>query len=130
MAERVKSGVSSTPKEKLANAKQQQLSDFLVEIENQVPAEDDLFTQHCLTTEEFKSADKNIIRLVSLAAQKMLWEMGNETLQARKTSEENLNTGTEERKGRYRIVTTDITSNVTKYGLSLPNPEDFTKSYI
>lgn len=129
MAEKFKSFAGSTPKKKLTSAGQQ-LSDFLIEIEKRVPAEDDLFTEHCLTTEEFKTTDKKIIRLVSVAAQKMLWEMANEALQARKTREENLDTGTEEKKGRYRIVTTDITSNVTKYGLSLLNPEDFTKSYI
>lgn len=65
------------------------------------------------------------VRLVSLAAQKFISEIGNDALQHCKTRGANQNTKTKGKDRRYTLTMEDLTPAVAEYGIIVKKPHYF-----
>ncbi|XP_038199733.1 transcription initiation factor TFIID subunit 10-like [Arvicola amphibius] len=112
----VKSIVSSTP-----------LVDFLMQLEDYTPMIPDAVTGFYLNRAGFEASDPGIVRLISLAAQKIISDIANGALQHCKmkgTAPGSSRSKSKDRK--YTLTMEDLTPALSEYGINVKKPHYFT----
>ncbi|XP_067381713.1 transcription initiation factor TFIID subunit 10 [Channa argus] len=112
----VKPAVSTTP-----------LADFLMQLEEYTPTIPDAVTGYYLNRAGFEASDPRIIRLISLASQKFISDIANDSLQYCKmkgTASGSSRSKTKDKK--YTLTMEDLTPALTEYGINVKKPYYFT----
>ncbi|XP_055920787.1 transcription initiation factor TFIID subunit 10-like [Eupeodes corollae] len=114
-------------------AQGQVLSDFLMQLEDYVPTVPDAVTAHYLNSAGFESVDPRIVRLISVAAQKFISDVANDSLQHCKVRTNNqqptshgMPKGQKPVKDRkYTMTMEDLVPALSDYGITVRKPHYF-----
>ncbi|XP_065338994.1 transcription initiation factor TFIID subunit 10-like [Cloeon dipterum] len=105
----------------------QPLAEFLMQLEDYTPTIPDAVTSHYLTMAGFEASDPRMVRLVSLAAQKFISDIGNDALQhckARSSALPNKSSKTSKDK-KYTLTMEDLAPALNEYGITVKKPPYF-----
>ncbi|XP_014103112.1 transcription initiation factor TFIID subunit 10b isoform X1 [Bactrocera oleae] len=111
----------------------QQLSDFMLQLEDYVPTVPDAVTACYLNSAGFESNDPRIVRLISVATQKFISDVANDALQQCKTrcnSQSNTpGTHTPGQKPvkdrKYTLTMDDLAPALADYGITVRKAQYF-----
>ncbi|XP_011409627.1 PREDICTED: transcription initiation factor TFIID subunit 10-like [Amphimedon queenslandica] len=108
------------------NKSELSLVDFCTQLEDYTPTIPDAVTQHYLQMSGLNTDDPRIIRLVSLAAQKFLSDIINDSLQHCKMrgAPQGSRKGTKDK--RYVLTMEDLSPALAEYGINVRKPMYFT----
>ncbi|XP_071989723.1 transcription initiation factor TFIID subunit 10 isoform X2 [Engystomops pustulosus] len=103
------------------------LVDFLMQLEDYTPTIPDAVTGYYLNRAGFEASDPRIIRLISLAAQKFISDIANDSLQHCKmkgTASGSSRSKSKDKK--YTLTMEDLTPALSEYGINVKKPHYFT----
>lgn len=111
--------------EQMPNSAGQPLIDFLQYMENYKPSVPDSITSHFMQSNGFETNDPRILRLISIASQKFIADIANDSLQHCKMRTA-LNQNKKPTKDkRYSFTFEDLNPVLTEYGINIKKPQYF-----
>ncbi|XP_055836590.1 transcription initiation factor TFIID subunit 10-like [Episyrphus balteatus] len=112
----------------------QVLGDLIMQLEDYIPTVPDAVSAKFLNAAGFEATDPRIIRLMSVAAQKFISDIANDSLQHCKTRTSNTqhSSGHGSSKGqkpskdrKYTLAMEDLTPALADYGITVRKPQYF-----
>ncbi|CAG9768933.1 unnamed protein product [Ceutorhynchus assimilis] len=107
----------------------QPLSDFLHQLEDYNPTIPDAVTAYYLRSSGFEPKDPRLLRLISIAAQKFISDIGNDALQHCKMRSSNAGTSGANSKAakgikdkKYCLTMEDLTPALAEFGIVIKKP--------
>src|SRR5699024_1820537 len=103
----------------------QPLIDFLQYLDDYKPSIPDSVTAHYMHSAGFAANDPRVLRLVSIASQKFIADIANDSLQHCKmrTALNQTKKGTKDK--RYTLTFEDLTPVLAEYGINIKKPQYF-----
>ncbi|XP_053958720.1 transcription initiation factor TFIID subunit 10b isoform X1 [Anastrepha ludens] len=123
-------GGTAAPEERAAV---QQLSDFMLQLEDYVPTVPDAVTACYLNSAGFESNDPRIVRLISVATQKFISDVANDALQQciTRCNSQNVGPGTHvpgqkaTKDRKYTLTMEDLAPALADYGITVRKAQYF-----
>lgn len=111
--------------EQLPKTAGQPLIDFLQYIENYKPSVPDSITAHYMQSNGFETNDPRILRLISIASQKFVADIANDSLQHCKMRTALNQNKKQPKDKRYSFTFEDLNPVLGEYGINIKKPQYF-----
>ncbi|XP_016954987.1 transcription initiation factor TFIID subunit 10 [Drosophila biarmipes] len=117
-----------------ATAEEADMDELLRQLEDYTPTIPDALTMHALKTAGFSTVDPQIVRLISVSAQKFISDIANDALQHCKTRTTNIqhssgHSSSKDKKNpkdrKYTLAMEDLVPALADHGITMRKPQYF-----